>query len=93
MSIHVAGYVHVWCTSQKGTDFEQSRESISKAGNTVTGNRHCHISIGMYVYKIFPNQKREKMRGLQSLDQQFIMNHFGWAELALNHQNQCKGYG
>lgn len=83
------------CISQQETDFEWRREGISKAGKTIAGNWHSHVSLYVYeyVYKIFCNQKRENISGLQPLDQQFIMNHFGWAELAFNHQNLCRGYG
>lgn len=85
MPIHAASYVSRQCISQQETDFEWRREGISKAGKTIAGNRHCHVSLYRYVYKIFSNQKRESICGLQPLDQQFIMNHFGWAELAFNH--------
>lgn len=77
MPIHTASYVGVQCNSQQETDFEQRRVGISKAGNTITGNCHCHTSLGMYVCKIF-NQKREKICGLQSLDQQFIHYESLW---------------
>lgn len=77
---------YVGSASHNSRQIFNRREGISKAGNTITGNQCCHTSLYMYVYKI-SNQKMESICVLQPLDQQFIKNHFGWAERAFNHQN------